>query len=104
MHVPTDVPSISSSVIYPDTRQKTANLDDLPAPSQLILELLLHARDHSRIVALLAAVLGANDDFARLAIPEQENFLRRERDHVHGRVILQEATRANVHLPDIKHF
>ena len=108
MHAPTDAPSmfvqIQSSVPAHKETEKTANLDDFPAPGQLVLKILLNARDHSRIIALFDAVLGANEDFARLAVPEQEDLLRRERDHVHGRVVLQEAARAHVHLPDVKHL
>ena len=80
-----------------------AHLDDFPNSSEPVLQ-LLHTRDHSRIVALLYAVLGTDDDIARLAIAEEEHVLRRERDHVHGRVILKETARAHVHLLDIKHF
>ena len=108
MHALTDAPSmfvrIPSSVLSFHKTKKTANLDDFPASGQLVLKVLLNARDHSRIVALLDAVLSADNDFARLAVPEQKDLLRRERDHVHGGVIFQEAARAHVHLPDVKHF
>src|SRR5260221_11250410 len=92
-----------SSVPSSHDEKNNAHLDDLPASGELILELLLHTRDHRCIVTLLYAVR-TNDTVARLVITEEEHFLPRERDHVHGHVVLKEATRAHVHLPDVEHF
>jgi hypothetical protein len=107
MHDPIDAPSRLGyhHQSHPrTTTKKNAHLDDLPASRKLVLEFLLHARDHSRIVTLLYAILSTDDNVARLVIPKEEHFLRREGDHVHGGVVLKETTRAHVHLPDVEHF
>jgi hypothetical protein len=101
---PTGEPSVLAPVTNCALRTKKTHLNNLPTSRKLVLELFLHARNDGRIIALLDAVFGADDNFARFAVAEEKDLLRRKRDHEHGRVVLEEASRAHVHLPDVEHL
>ena len=75
--------------MYAQQKPAMTYLDDLPATSKLVVELLLHSRDDSSIVALLNAVFRTHNNFTRLRVPEEEHFLCRKGDNEHRDVVLQ---------------
>lgn len=70
-------------------RYERSYLNDLPPAGELVGELLFDARHDGGVLALLDAVLCANDYLAGLGLPEQKHLLRREGNNEDWDVILQ---------------
>ena len=82
--------------MYAQQKPAMTYLDDLPATSKLVVELLLRPGDDSSVVTLLHSVFSADNDLLSLGISEKKHLLRSESDDEDRNLIFKDFASRNL--------